>query len=84
MTGIDPNSFMNEMGNKTELKTLKNIDVVLSKGMSDRDIIEQAFISARTEAIKWVKSFEAKNSIFTTHAETAFRKFFNINEEDLK
>ena len=37
----------------TKLKTLKDIDVILdNRRLSDRQIVNQAFISARKEAIK--------------------------------
>ncbi len=82
------------------LETLKDIDVILiGRYLPDREIIEQAFNAARTEAIKWVKSDKSKlieeweKSLdgkksqtpgFVCFADFCIMKMNNITSEDLK
>ena len=81
MTGIDPNSFMNEMG--TELKTLKDIKPLVRCLTCDKilpNLVHKMYI--KKEAIKWVKITLETGS--TWESLTPFIRFHNITSEDLK
>ena len=69
----------------TELKTLKDLRFFQGSGRGDYDYADREEL--KTEAIKWVKSFEANKEIDKNYLNGAiweFRRFFNLTEEDLK
>lgn len=67
---------------KTELKTLKDIEKDFWGDYCENSI--DAFSLIKQEAIKWVKAEYWEDWDESCHATDWIKKFFNIQEEDLK
>ena len=69
----------------TELKTLKDLTINLSKNLGtkkpDKDFQIAKILELKQEAIKWIKMYDREELRF---GRWEFMKFHNITEEDLK